>query len=252
MDRSFKGIWIPKELWLDERLSALEKIILAEIDSLDKGEGCWANNEALAEFCQCSTSKVSKSIAKLQKLLYVAVENFDGRTRILRSLLAQNARQTGKTAKSAKQNLPNRNNIDYKIIKENNKRKEKRSKNDSALIQKIYDIFLQKFNKSPNMFKLTPMRRAKIQARLTDAGEEMLTKAIENTANSSFHMGENDRGWKADLDFIVRSYEQVEKLANMTPRPPKGEEAIVLPRHLREEMEEFQRGLAEDLANERS
>lgn len=131
------------------------------------------------------------------------------------------------------------------IVKKNN------IKVDSSKIQKIYDIFLQKFNKSPNMFKLTPMRRAKIQARLTDAGEEMLTKAIENTANSPFHMGENDRGWKADLDFIVRSYEQVEKLANMTPRPPKGEEAIVLPRHLREEMEEFQRGLAEDLANER-
>lgn len=252
MDRSFKGIWIPKELWLDERLSALEKIILAEIDSLDKGEGCFASNEHIATFCQCSESKVSKSIAKLQKLLYVAVENFDGRTRIVRSLLSQKTGQTSTKCRSAKQKLPHSNINEKYILEKEIKRKEKSSKNDSALIQKIYDIFLQKFNKSPNMFKLTPMRRAKIQARLTDAGEEMLTKAIENTANSSFHMGENDRGWKADLDFIVRSYEQVEKLANMTPRPPKGEEAIVLPRHLREEMEEFQRGLAEDLANERS
>ena len=34
-DREWRGIWIPKEVWLDERLSALEKIILFEIDSLD-------------------------------------------------------------------------------------------------------------------------------------------------------------------------------------------------------------------------
>jgi hypothetical protein len=41
MERDFKGVWIPKEIWLDERLNALEKIILTEIDSLDATErGC--------------------------------------------------------------------------------------------------------------------------------------------------------------------------------------------------------------------
>ena len=37
-ERDFKGVWIPKEVWLDERLSMLDKGIFAEIDSLDKGE----------------------------------------------------------------------------------------------------------------------------------------------------------------------------------------------------------------------
>ena len=54
MDRDFKGIWIPKEIWLDERLNALDKIILAEINSLDGEDGCYASNQYLAEFCQCS------------------------------------------------------------------------------------------------------------------------------------------------------------------------------------------------------
>ena len=35
MVRSVKGIWIPIEVWNDERLTMLEKGILAEIDSLD-------------------------------------------------------------------------------------------------------------------------------------------------------------------------------------------------------------------------
>ena len=40
--RDFKGIFIPKEIWLDDDLSAIDKIILAEIYSLDveDGDGC--------------------------------------------------------------------------------------------------------------------------------------------------------------------------------------------------------------------
>ncbi len=32
--RAFKGIWIPKEIWLTDDLSTLEKVFLSEIDSL--------------------------------------------------------------------------------------------------------------------------------------------------------------------------------------------------------------------------
>lgn len=84
--REFKGVWIPKEIWLDERLNALDKMILTEIDSLDKEEtGCYASNQYLAKFCQCSESKVSLSISKLIKLNYIYLESFDGRKRVLRS-----------------------------------------------------------------------------------------------------------------------------------------------------------------------
>jgi len=67
--RQFKGIWIDKKVWLDKQLNALDKIILTEIDSLDTTEeGCYASNEYLADFCQCSVSKVSSSISKLIEL----------------------------------------------------------------------------------------------------------------------------------------------------------------------------------------
>ena len=36
MNRDFKGIWIPKDIWLTENLTLQEKVFLAEIDSLDK------------------------------------------------------------------------------------------------------------------------------------------------------------------------------------------------------------------------
>ena len=34
-NREFRGVWLPKEIWLAEDLGAIDKIILAEIDSLD-------------------------------------------------------------------------------------------------------------------------------------------------------------------------------------------------------------------------
>ena len=94
--------------------------------------------------------------------------------------------------------------------------------NNNVEIQRIFDSFVQAFEKNQNQLKLTDARRKKIKCRLSDAGEEMLLKAIKNVADNPFYRGDNDRGWVADLDFIVRSYEQVERLANL--QPPKEKE----------------------------
>lgn len=107
LERDFKGIYIPKEVWLDEQLTPLEKFILADISSLDGESGCSASNEYLAKFCQCSVTKVSNAINKLIKLNYLYVESFNGKVRILRSGL----NLSYKICKSVLQNLYTDNNI---------------------------------------------------------------------------------------------------------------------------------------------
>ena len=120
--REFKGVWIEKEIWLDKRLNALEKVILTEINSLDNEEtGCFASNQYLAEFCQCSETKVSTAIKKLIELGYIYVKSFDGRTRILKSRVTNFERQTLKDL-SADFKKVKHNNIDNN--KDNNKYKE--------------------------------------------------------------------------------------------------------------------------------
>lgn len=105
-ERDFKGVWISKTVWLDDRLNALEKIILAEIDSLDTGErGCWASNKYIADFCQCSESKVSKAISKLINLEYICLKSFDGRQRILKSRLSNFNMQDSKIYKADCENM---------------------------------------------------------------------------------------------------------------------------------------------------
>ena len=100
-DRDFKGVWIPKDVWLDTNLTMLEKGILVEIDSLDMSDdGCWASNEYLATFCQCSIPKVASAVSKLVNLGYIKRESFDGRRRKLKSCFSFFKRQTYKNYKA--------------------------------------------------------------------------------------------------------------------------------------------------------
>jgi DNA-binding transcriptional regulator GbsR (MarR family) len=118
LPRDFKGVWIPKEIWLNPNLNAIEKIIFAEIDSLDNGEkGCYASNEHLANFCGCSENKISTCIKKLIDLGLVEVTGFDGRHRYLRVLKKQNEPFEKTKADFEKTKASNiNNNIDNKDI----------------------------------------------------------------------------------------------------------------------------------------
>lgn len=136
-NRDFKGVWIPKEVWLDNRLNALEKVILMEIDSLDQGEkGCYASNEHLAEFCQCSKTKVSTAVSKLIECGYLYIQNFDGRKRELKSRLSNFERQDIKKCNADIQNLKESNtdnNTDNNTDIKASKKEEKRTTYDEII-----------------------------------------------------------------------------------------------------------------------
>lgn len=71
VSRDFKGIWIPKEIWLDKNLTVHEKLFLAEIDSLDNSEGCFASNAYFADFFGVSKDRASKVISSLTEKGYI-------------------------------------------------------------------------------------------------------------------------------------------------------------------------------------
>ena len=144
-ERDFKGIWIPAEVWLDERLNPLEKVILMEIDSLDCGDkGCYASNEYIAGFCQCSESKVAHAVTRLVELGYVSRKSFDGRQRILQSRLAKFARQNSKVCKADVQNLQE-SNIDSNIdISSSIKKEYKESQQESDFTAAVVDYLNEK------------------------------------------------------------------------------------------------------------
>lgn len=103
MNRDFKGVWIPKEIWLNEELSMLEKVLFTEISSLDNEEHCSAGNEYFAKFCNCSESAITKAIKHLKDLKMIEILSFDGRHRKLKVL--EFTKQPNKIYESESYNL---------------------------------------------------------------------------------------------------------------------------------------------------
>jgi len=75
--------------------------------------------------------------------------------------------------------------------------------------------YIQAFNKLfGTKYVLTDGRVKKLKLRFKNFTSEQITKALLNLSRSKFHRGDNDRGWKADPDFLIRSDEMVDKWVN--------------------------------------
>lgn len=241
--RDFKGVWIPREIWLDDRLNALDKVILTEIDSLDSSEnGCWASNKYIAEFCQCSESKVSQTITKLTKLGYLRVVSFDGRQREIKSNIAMgiknyeadSQKQKDSLLKFNKQNNKNyeadsqkikESNIDSNI--DNNKEiniinpsttckdymyadaypqadQPKKATRPKINYQEIADMYNTICTSLPRVTALSDKRKEAIAARLKCYSVDQFREMFTRAEASPFLKGGNNRNWTANFDWLIK------------------------------------------------
>lgn len=85
MAKEFTGVWIPKAIYQDDKLSPTDKLILADIFNLcyEGGDYFKANNTIALEV-GVSRATVTNSIQKLIKLKLIKAV-FNGRIRILKS-----------------------------------------------------------------------------------------------------------------------------------------------------------------------
>ena len=199
MERDFKGVWIPKEIWLDDRLNALDKIIFVEIDSLCNEErGCFASNKYLAEFCQCSETKISKAISKLIDLEYLYVVSFNGRQRELQSCLAKNARQSNKKCKADEQKvqgsiyIDNNNKVNNKDNKSKKVSKEvsKPKKSKQCSPRKSYDEIIDEYtdNEELKLELKAFLQVLKLKnMTLTNRALELLLADLDELAATDYH-----------------------------------------------------------------
>jgi hypothetical protein len=138
MNRDFKGVWIPKDIWLDENLTWMEKLLLVEIDSLDAEKGCFASNDYFAKFFQLSKSRISDLIGQLVSkgyittfLLYegkqvkrreitmvIPIRKFEGGIRKTEEGYSENAQDNNTLVNNT---ISNTNKLNNKFIKPNSK-----------------------------------------------------------------------------------------------------------------------------------
>lgn len=203
MERDFKGIWIPKEVYLNKELNWTDKILLVEINSLDNEDGCFASNEYFAEFLDVSTTTISKSISKLISFGFMYIESFDGRKRVLKTNIDFNLtskqsdnlkaefNQTSKQPKSKlksslKENLIYNNTINN-TTNNTNKDKAEASAYYSLMTEVYFDFYQSMFNFKPTFSKVDGKMIKEIEAKIIDLSKQKNMEITKTRVRASFY-----------------------------------------------------------------
>ena len=101
MERQFKGIWIPAEIWETRQLSWNEKVVLLEIDSFTAtGRDCFISDEYIGNLVGVNERTARRILSKLISLGYVKKTRFDGRKRYIESTLTDHIVLSARTQMS--------------------------------------------------------------------------------------------------------------------------------------------------------
>lgn len=226
---SYYGI-LPAEVRYDKTLSPMARIMFAEITALASSTGeCTASSNYFAKLYEVQRSTVSEWISQLVNAGYVLsfVDHDNGNRRTMRIPSLKNQTPLSEKADNPLSEKADNNNT---------------SKNISSLrptIEKIYKLYLKRFkiqkfiddgldeaaalDRAATRYKLTDNRVAAIAKILNhrsfngdqERAAKMLAAAIVGYSKEDWANGQRN-GWTADLQkFICRSYEDVERGANL-------------------------------------
>jgi len=86
MAKEFTGVWIPKAIYQDDKLTPTDKLILSDIFNLcAEGGDYFKTNETIAKEVNISIPSVSRTIKKLINLNYIKCE-YNGRSRLIKMI----------------------------------------------------------------------------------------------------------------------------------------------------------------------
>ena len=86
MAKEFAGVWIPKAIYQDDKLTPTDKLILSDIYNLcAEGGDYFKTNETIAKEVNISIPSVSRTIKKLININYIKCE-YNGRSRLIKMI----------------------------------------------------------------------------------------------------------------------------------------------------------------------
>lgn len=217
MERDFKGVWIPKDIWLNKELSILEKCLITEIDSLDNsGKGCFASNKYLSEFIGVSEGRCANIISDLKKREFIVQCFFDGRNRGLR--LHENVKTTFKSESRVHENV--KAELTEPLKHTSRKREHINTDNNTCINTKnntngstepvdIDFIKLKEYwnNKAVRVSKILTIdsvREKSIKSLVKKHGKVVFFTALKNMLESEFHNLDLSQSWKGNFDWILK------------------------------------------------
>lgn len=210
MTRDFKGVWIPKDIWLSDDLTLQEKAFLAEIDSLDNEEGCFASNQYFADFFGVSKTRASLVIKSLIDKGYITslLIYKEGTQEILKRVIKVS--YIGYLRKVKEGIQGNLNTPPLEKLKDNNTTINNTVNNTSNNTNNIvpYEDIKCAFNEIctslSKVITLSNTRKDKLKTRWGEIKDLETFEIIFNKVqSSSFLKGGNKSGWKCTFDWLI-------------------------------------------------
>ena len=212
---------VPMEL-LRLGLSGNEVLILAFVNSwlCEHPNRFYFSNKRLSKMFNLTEVGVSKILKRLTNAGYIQMsykrKADGGQIRFINVptytnfnyQLKQSISSNLNKVYGSNNNISNNNiNIDNTVPLESGTTDSKNSTYKTEYGQKYIDAFNRFFNSN---FRLTPARVSKLKLRFKTYTADEIAQALINLSESKFHQGDNDRGWKATPDFLIRSDEQID------------------------------------------
>lgn len=246
LERAFKGIWIPKEIWLSKDLTILEKILLVEVDSLDNEDGCYASNKYFADFFELSNGRISQIISELVNKGYLDVEYIKEGKQIIKRVIKikrppfpevfnklnrgylENDNRGVKFSKGGYLENDKDNNINNNNIKINKKEKKEtefdllinNNFEDEELKQTVYEfIKMRKAIKKPLTTRGLELLINKLKKITSNTNEQIqiLNNSIMNNWLGIFPLKEEEKQ-KEKVEYVINEMTEEEYFARMQNR----------------------------------
>lgn len=182
-ERKFKGVWIPKEIWLCKDLTPLEKIYLVEIDSLDDEEtGCFASNKHFEEMFGQKGANATRIITNLKEKGWINISYiYNGKEIDKRIIKVNRPPYPNRYYKNDNTYYKNDNRVLSKLEEGYYKNDKGRyTLLDKQLDNNIYSYYESIFGRTLNSIEYEMLTKW-----LEDKTEEQIKNAIDETAKSN-------------------------------------------------------------------
>lgn len=199
---------IDNNIFKNKGLSLKAKGLLCEMLSLpDEWE---YSLEGLVTLSADGVTVIRSALKELENLKYfkrqrlhkdgklAGVEYIISETPMLENLISENLKQENLILENQPQLNTN-----------TNKRKKEYNTNICSDIIADYNMICSRLAK---VERLTESRKKHIRARLGEHSREDLTIAFHKLNESDFACGNNDRGWEADFDWLMKNEENITKV----------------------------------------
>ena len=217
MERDFKGVWIPKDIWLNKELSILEKCLITEIDSLDNSDkGCFASNKYLSEFIGVSEGRCANIISDLKKREFIVQCFFDGRNRGL--MLHENVKPTLKGESRLHENV--KADLTETLKQASRKREHSNTVNNTGIntdnntngsiepdgvdFPKLKEYWNSKAVRVSKILDIDKVREKSILSLVNKYNKVVFFTAIKNMLESDFHNLDLSQKWKGNFDWVLK------------------------------------------------